>query len=121
MSYTGDKIRTDIFSGMTQNLYTASISVSNFIGRFFIEGSIALDPQEGDWFPIYLTSGTPYRQYPINSLSPSGINDGDTITEGFTFRANLLYIRARIDRSYLSETIYDPITHGTIDKVIINI
>lgn len=121
LSFTGDATRTDIFSGMTQNLHTVSISVNNFVGRFYVEGTIALNPTEDDWFPIYLTSGTPYREYPINSVSPTGINDGDTVTEGFTFRANLLYIRARIDRSYLPETAYDSAVHGTIDKVILNI
>lgn len=121
LSFTGDATRTDIFSGMTQNLHTVSISVNNFVGRFYVEGTIALNPTEDDWFPIYLTSGTPYREYPINSVSPTGTNDGDTVTEGFTFRANLLYIRARIDRSYLPETAYDSAVHGTIDKVILNI
>jgi len=121
LSYTGEPIRTDIFAGMTQNLHTVSISVTNFVGRFYIEGTIAISPTEGDWFPIYLTSGTEYRQYPINSVLPSGQNGGDTVTEGFTFRANLLYIRARIDRSYLPETVYESGVHGTIDKVIINI
>lgn len=120
MSYTGSMIRTDLYSGNTQNLHTISIHYRNFTGRLYIEGTIAGSPTETDWFPIYLTSGTSYRQYPINPLSPTG-NIGDTGTEGFTFRANLLYIRARIDRSYIDDQIYDQTTYGIVDKVLLNV
>lgn len=121
MSYTGDPVRVDFYSGVTQNLHTVSATVSDFVGRIFIEATLNIDPSTNEWFPIYLTSGTPYRQYPFNSLAPSGNNGGDTATEGFTFRANILYLRARIDRSYLTETIYDPLVHGRVTKIILNI
>jgi hypothetical protein len=120
LSYSGNPVRVDVFGGNTQNLHTVSSSANNFIGRIYIEGTIATSPTENDWFPIYLTSGTSYRQYPVNSTIPTGNNQGDTRTEGFTFRANLLYIRARIDRSYLNATSYDQTIHGSINSILLN-
>lgn len=120
LSYSGNPVRVDVFGGNTQNLHTVSSSVNNFIGRIYIEGTLSTSPTENDWFPIYLTSGTSYRQYPVNSTIPTGTNQGDTKTEGFTFRANLLYIRARIDRSYLNATSYDQTIHGSINSILLN-
>ena len=120
LSFSGNPVRVDVFGGNTQNLHTVSVSVSNFVGRVLIEGTLASSPTESDWFPIYLTSGTTHRQYPVNSNSPNGNNQGDTRTEGFTFRANLLYIRARVDRAYLNATNYNQSIHGSIDKILLN-
>lgn len=120
LSYSGNPVRVDVFGGNTQNLHTVSASVSNFIGRIYIEGTLAASPTENDWFPVYLTSGTSYRQYPVNSVNPTGTNQGDTRTEGFTFRANLLYIRARVDRVYLNATSYNQTIHGSIDTILLN-
>lgn len=121
LSYTSDPIRVDFYSGVTQNLHTVSVTVSDFVGRIYIEATLNSDTSANEWFPIYLTSGTPYRQYPINSNVPTGSNSGDTVTEGFTFRSNILYIRARVDRSYLPETAYDPLIHGNLVKILLNI
>lgn len=121
LSYTGNPVRVDFYSGVTQNLHTVSATVSDFIGRIYIEATLNSDTNADEWFPIYLTSGTPYKQYPINSNNPTEINGGDSITEGFTFRANILYIRARVDRSYLNDTVYDPAVHGRVTKILLNI
>lgn len=120
LSYAGQAVRSDVFSGNTQNLHTVSVKLNNFKGRIYIEGTLATTPTEDDWFPIYLTSGTAYRQYPVNSTTPTGTNGGDTKSEGFTFRANLLYIRARVDRAYLGDTSYSQLTHGTVMKILLN-
>jgi len=120
LSFAGSAVRSDIFSGNTQNLHTVSVKVQDFIGRIYIEGTLSTSPSEADWFPIYLTSGTPYRQYPVNSVLPTGTNQGDTKSEGFTFRANLLYIRARVDRAYLDAQSYDQTIHGSVEKILLN-
>lgn len=124
MSFNGDKVRVDFYSGITQNLHSVSVKVNNFKGRVYIESTLSSEPSETDWFPIYLTSGTPYRQYPVNSSNPSGNNGGDTSIEAFTFRGNFLYLRARVDREYLKNTPtdqYDESQYGSIEQILINI
>jgi len=123
LSYTGDKIKADGYYGQTDGLHTVSARVTNFVGRIYLEGSLATEPASTDWFPIYLTSGNSFRQYPVTS-TPSGSNSlGDTTTEAWTFRSNLLWIRARVDRSYISPAPanYDVADHGTVDKILLNL
>jgi len=123
LSYTGDKQKADGYYGQTDGLHTVSARVTNFVGRIYLEGSLATDPASTDWFPIYLTSGNTFRQYPVTSV-PSGSNNlGDTTTEAWTFRANLLWVRARVDRSYITPVPanYDVALHGTVDKILLNL
>lgn len=120
LSYKGDNIKADAFYGNTDGLQTVSVKFDDFVGRVYIEGTLATTPTEQDWFPIYLTSGTTYKQYPVNSAVPTG-TVGDTGTDGFTFRVNAIYLRARIDRSYLGAGTYSQVSHGRIDQILLNV
>ena len=121
LSYSSDKVKADGYYGRTDGLHTVSSSITNFQGRIHLEGSLATEPTEDDWFPIYLTSGNSFRQYPVTS-APSGSNGlGDTTTEAWTFRANILWLRARVDRYYLNAGSYDNAQHGTVDKILLNL
>lgn len=106
---TGDACRADGWYGHTDGLHTVVIQVVNFTGRIYIEASLEMEPTEADWFPIQLTSTTSYYQFPIDPNEPTGVYEsgGDTRTVGATFKINALWIRARLDRSYLSEILYD--------------
>lgn len=121
LTYASDKTQADGYYGHTDGVHTVSATVTNFQGRLYIEASLATDPGADDWFPIFLTSGNPYRQYPVTSV-PSGSNGlGDTTTEAWTFRANILWIRARVDRDYMGVSSYDQSLHGTVDKILLNL
>mgnify|MGYP000028628780 CR=1 FL=1 len=120
LNYTGEQIRADSFYGNTDGLHTVSVTFDDFVGRLFIEGTLVMNPQENDWFPINLTSGSMYKQYPMNSSAPTG-DVGDTGADGFTFRLNVMYLRARVERTYLGDTAYDPALHGRIDKILLNV
>lgn len=85
--------------GFSNCLHTISISVQNFTGRLILEGSIAMDPQDGDWFPVEL-DGKQCLDFPF-TYSPTGQNGGDTGTFGYTFAANLLWLRVRLEREHL--------------------
>lgn len=122
LSYAGEAVRADAFYGNTDGLHTVSFHYTDFQGRIFIEGTLVAEPTESDWFPIYLTSGQPHRQYPVLTSAPSGAyNYGDTGVEGFTFRANILFLRARVDRDYLNATEYNYERHGRINKILLNV
>ena len=120
LSYTGKGIRADSFYGNTDGLHTISVNVTDFVGRLYIEGTLVMNPEENDWFPINLTSGSMYKQYPANTAYPTG-NTGDTGADGFTFRLNVMMLRARVDRSYLNVDAYDQAQHGRIDKILLNV
>lgn len=97
--------------------HTISADLVDFTGRIIIEATLVADPAEADWFEVQLTSanaggdidgGTAdtasnYAQYPQDPNNPTGAH-GDTGTVGWTLRGNFVWIRARVDRSYLVDT-----------------
>src|SRR4051812_47750288 len=98
---TGGTAKADGWYGYPDSLYTVALSATNFIGRVFVEASLAASPSSTDWFPISLDGASKYLDYPLSSGAPTGSNGGDTGTKGFTFRGNYLYIRARVMRSHI--------------------
>jgi hypothetical protein len=123
LNYSGNAVKGDGYYGQTDGVHTVSVSINNFVGRIHIEASLATNPTNTDWFPIYLTSGNSFKQYPVTG-TPSGSNGlGDTTTEAWTFRANILWIRARVDRSYLDPAPgqYVSADHGTVEKILLNL
>jgi hypothetical protein len=99
----GDPARADGWYGYPDSLYTVALSATNFIGRVYIEASLAAAPTGADWFAIGLGSpaSNQYLDFPLNPSAPTGLNGGDTSTKGFSFRGNYLYLRARVVRSHL--------------------
>lgn len=97
--------------------HTISADLVDFTGRIIVEATLVTDPAETDWFPVQLTSAnagadidggtadnaSSYAQYPLDPTAPTGTH-GDTGTFGWTLRGNFVWIRARVDRSYLVDT-----------------
>jgi len=110
MSYTGDKARGDGFYGYSDGLHTVSFHVNNFTGRIWLQATLLDSPTEADWFNIALATATEYLQI-----------DGTSATEGVTFVGNFVYVRAKIDRTYLVDQTYDPSVHGSVNKIVLMI
>jgi len=123
----GDAIRADGYYGRTDGIHTVQVTVNNFTGRFGIQGTLATEPTEADWFDINLnanrnvSSSSPYVQFPLNPLDPSG-QTGDDTTMAFTFVGNFVYLRAILDRSYMIEpSELAAVTNlGNIDRVLLS-
>src|SRR5690606_26590424 len=94
----GDPQHADGWYSMSDGNHTVSIHPQNIQGRVWIQATLALEPQEEDWFDIWLTPVTPFLEFPINPSNPTGANGGDSQTVAFKFRANVLWIRAIMDR-----------------------
>lgn len=101
VNVTGSPEKADGWYGHVDGLHTVAIYFQNFKGKVFIEASIALEPTEDDWFAIPLTQTNPWVQYPKNPYEPTGEMGGDSGVEAFTFKANIVWLRARVDRSYM--------------------
>jgi hypothetical protein len=108
LTYTSDAVKGDGYYGFADGLHTMSFHVSNFTGRIHLEATIVEQPTENDWFPIDLDNLAPYLQY-----------TAETTTKGSTFEGNFVYLRVKVDRSYLGAGSYDKALHGVIDKVVV--
>lgn len=145
---TGDAVRADGWYGYGDGVHTVAAHLHNFTGRFYIEASLANTPEERDWFAIWLNPTVPYAEFPrdpahvnlgVPALPPLGqrlyvphgqIPRGDTGVEAFTFRGNLMWLRARLDRTYMGFALPTPgpdfaldnhvASYGVIAKVLLN-
>ena len=106
MSYTGENIKADVYYGYTDGLHTISFKLNGFKGRIFIEGTLESSPTANDFFPLQLSGNTDY----IEKTSTT------TETLGKTFYGNFTFLRARVDRSHISET-YSETSHGRVDSI----
>lgn len=125
---TGDAIRADGYFGHTDGIHTVQVVVNNFTGSFGIQGTLATEPTESDWFDINLNanwnvnSSDPKVSYPVNPAAPTG-QDGDDGTQAFTFVGNFVYLRAILDRTNIVEgSDLSPTTElGQIDRVLLSL
>ena len=102
----GTAVPGDSYYGYTDGVHTVAVYGDNLSGRITIQGTLATTPTEDDWFDILL-QGLPYKDY-----------TAFTGVEGFTFVANLVYLRAKLNRTALGITDYT--TAGHVGKIYLN-
>lgn len=120
INVVGEPVHADGWYGFSEGLHTVSIHTANFTGRILIQASLALEPTEEDWFDIWLREGMPYLEFPFNPSAPTGHMDGDTSNLAFTFKANILWVRAKLDRSYLDVVAPYDGHYGSINKIVLS-
>lgn len=119
VSYTGTEQRGAGWNQSLGNTHTIAMTVQNFVGRIYIEVSLASTPGANDWAPVNLAGGLPYIQFPLNPAAPTGLNGGDTGTWSWSFSGNYIWVRARMSRTYLGLT--PPVTgYGSVVQVLMN-
>ena len=106
LDVTGDAVPGDSYYGYTDGIHTVAVYGDNLSGRIIIQGTLATTPTEDDWFNI-LIGGLPYKDY----TSFTGV-------EGFTFIANLVFLRAKLDRTALGISNFT--TAGHVGKIYLN-
>ena len=62
MNVTGAAQKAAGYSNTIGNNHTISIGLNNFVGRIYIEGTLAVNPTQTDWVPIPLVDSKPYIQ-----------------------------------------------------------
>jgi len=126
----GEAIRADSYFGHTDGIHTVQVVVNNFTGSFGVQGTLAIEPVEADWFDINLnanqnvSSASPLISFPVNPLALQGGGpDGDTTTLAFTFVGNFVFLRAILDRTNIVEpSELAAITQlGQIDRVLLSL
>jgi hypothetical protein len=91
LDQTGQATRADGYYGYASGIHTVGFYLKNFKGRLFIDATLSDNPQESDWFPIGLGRLTEYYE----------VTSSETKVESFNIVGNFVYLRARIQRSYL--------------------
>lgn len=107
---TSDKVRGDSFYGYTDGLHTMAFYLSGFIGKIYVEGTLANTPVEADWFTINLDGATIPLVYAAAT----------TATVARSFEGNFIYLRVRIDRAHISPANNDSMQNGQLTQVLLN-
>jgi len=127
----GEPIRADAYYGYTDGIHTVQVIYQNLVGGFGIQGTLSLQPQPEDWFWIKLNPAgdtyTPYIEYPVDPLAPTGQNGGDTGSMAFTFQGNFVFLRAVLTRDYVQPALppyqaqWNTWQFGQVDKVLLSL
>jgi hypothetical protein len=99
---SGEKFKGDGFYNRADGFHTVQWTITNFKGSLSIQGSLAVDPLEADWFKARLGKDDEYTIDTTGKISKSvltTINYTDSTTGSFSynFTGNYVWVRARIE------------------------
>jgi hypothetical protein len=117
INVTGTAQQVAGYSNNINGSNQVNVILTNFIGRIYIEGSLATNPASNDWFPINVGANLSYLQYPSNFSTPVV---GITGVFTYNFNGSFNWVRARVDRTYLIPQVIDPNSVGFVDIVALN-
>lgn len=120
INVTGQKQKGAGYSNFAGASHTISITCTNFVGRIYIEASLESEPSSADWFSVYVVSNLEWVEFPRDPSHPTGAQQGDTGTFAFAFVGNYVWVRARLDRTYLNPMPIDSLSVGSIDQILMN-
>ena len=117
LNATGEPVRADLWYGRSEHMYTCAVHTSNFVGTVHIEGSLAREPEDGDWFDIVAP-----MEYTPDPFIPD--DEGGAKSTIFSFKGVFTWIRARMARPISEEEapLDDPAgkLYGSVDRILLN-
>ena len=112
---TGEKSKGDGYYGRSDGFHTVQVELAGFLGKLEIQGTLAVDPTDNDWFAVSLGAGTTIIDT-TGSVSSGGnlktlsYTVSETSNKLHNFTGNYVWIRAHI---------YDW-TDGSINQIKLN-
>jgi hypothetical protein len=111
---TGEKFKGDGYYGRSDGFHTVQVDLAGFIGKVAMQGTLATNPVEADWFTLVLDSG---RQsvdttglVATQSITSIEYTSVTTNTKNYNFTGNYVWVRA-----YVSNW-----TDGTVNSIRLN-
>jgi len=111
---TGEKFKGDGYYGRSDGLHTVQVDLAGFIGKVAMQGTLATNPVEADWFTLVLDSGKQsvdttglVATQSITSIEYTSVT---TNTKNYNFTGNYVWVRA-----YVSNW-----TDGTVNSIRLN-
>lgn len=111
---TGGKYRGDGYYGRSDGFHTVQVSITGFTGTIQMQGTLAVDPAEADWFTVELGTGTmsvdttgALAEQNITSIT---YTESTTNVKSYNFTGNYVWVRAKITNW----------TDGTVTSIKLN-
>jgi hypothetical protein len=113
--YIGDKVKGDGYYNGSGGFHTVQLQITDFVGRFEMQASLASEPTDSDWFSVEL--GSPTNQ----GVDTSGLINDTNITyvqyqfattsvKTYNFTGNFIWVRPKISE----------FTEGTVNGIKYN-
>ena len=111
---TGTKYKGDGYYGRSDGFHTVQIDLTGFIGRVEMQGTLAVDPADDDWFTVELGTGT-MSVDTTGALTEQNItfveySEVTTNTKSYNFTGNYVWVRAKVSNW----------TDGTVNSIKLN-
>jgi hypothetical protein len=113
---TGEKFKGDGYYGRADGLHTVAWRLTDFVGTIKMQGSLATDPVDADWFDIELGStNSSFSIDTTGSASQDNISSvvystATSTNAAYNFTGNFMWVRVVIDN----------FTAGTVNSVHMN-
>ena len=111
---TGEKFKGDGYYGRSDGLHTVQVDLVGFIGKVAMQGTLATNPVEADWFTLVLDSGKQSVDttglVTTQSITSVEYTSVTTNTKTYNFTGNYVWVRA-----YVSNW-----TAGTVNSIRLN-
>jgi len=111
---TGEKYKGDGYYGRSDGFHTVQVNITGFIGKIEIQGTLAVDPADEDWFTVELGTGN-------MSIDTTGLLAEQNITyveytepttnnKSYNFTGNYVWVRTKVSNW----------TDGTVNSIRLN-
>lgn len=99
---TGERFRGDGFYNRADGFHTVQWTISDFHGAISIEASLAIDPDENDWFKVRLGNSNDFQIDTTGKVTRTLIsevcyNEETTGSFSYNFTGNYVWVRAYIE------------------------
>ncbi|AMM43794.1 structural protein [Pectobacterium phage vB_PcaM_CBB] len=116
------------YYGSTSGLHTIAFTLRNFIGRIYVEATLASNPTEADWFPIKFEESCKFYIEFTDTVIYNPDSEKTIYQHGVTgtFAENVIgnftYLRVGVRRDYISvePTELQKTLAGKLEEIQIN-
>ena len=112
-THTGEKYKGDGYYGRSDGLHTIQVNLSGFLGNIEVQGTLAINPTDADYFPILLGNGQKVDtsgKVSINTVTKLEYTANETSSKTYNFTGNYVWVRAKISNW----------TDGTVNSIRLN-
>ena len=110
---TGEKYKGDGYYSRSDGFHTIQINLSGFLGDIEMQGTLAINPTDADYFPILLGNGQKVDtsgKVSTNTVTKLEYTANETSSKTYNFTGNYVWIRAKISNW----------TDGTVNSIQLN-
>ncbi len=90
LTYISDRVKGDGYYGNSDGFHTTQIQTTDFVGKIEIQGTLAVDPTNTDWFNVSLSNNYTTSTFHVSYTTAT------SAVLGYNFIGNIVWVRSKI-------------------------